>query len=103
MTRLWAKGTPIAVAQNASDGPERLIWEGQTHPVAGIAKQWRVDVDWWRGEPVRRGPFTSVTRRAWSITAPRSPVSSSRKETAAESTCARPAGAARRRATASIG
>ena len=61
MTRLWAKGTPIAVAQNASDSPERLIWEGQTHPVAGIAKQWRVDVDWWRGEPVRRDYYKLTT------------------------------------------
>lgn len=61
MTRLWSKGTPIVVFQNGSDSPERLLWGGQTHPVAEIAKQWRVNVDWWRGEPVARDYYKLTT------------------------------------------
>jgi hypothetical protein len=29
--------------------------------VAEVAKQWRVDVDWWRGEPVTRDYYKLTT------------------------------------------
>ncbi len=61
MTRLWSKGTPIVVFQNGSDSPERLIWGGQSHQIAEVAKQWRVDTDWWRGVLVARDYFKLVT------------------------------------------
>ena len=61
MTRLWSRGTPIVVYQNGSDSPERLIWGGQTHVVAEVAKQWRVNADWWRGEAVARDYYKLTT------------------------------------------
>jgi hypothetical protein len=60
MTRLWSKGVPIVV-QNGSDSPERLIWERQTHDVAAVVKQWRVNADWWRGEAVARDYYKVTT------------------------------------------
>ena len=61
MTRLWSKGAPIVVFQNGSDLPDRITWQGQTHPVAEIAKQWRVNADWWRGAPVTRDYYKVTT------------------------------------------
>jgi hypothetical protein len=61
MTRLWSKGAPIVVFQNGSASPDCITWQGQTHPVAEIAKQWRVNVDWWRGAPVARDYFKLAT------------------------------------------
>ncbi|UCC89485.1 MAG: hypothetical protein JSV81_09280 [Anaerolineales bacterium] len=49
MTRLWAEGEPIDVVSDATQTPCTLIWQGQSHQVHGIAKRWRVDMDWWRG------------------------------------------------------
>lgn len=49
MTRLWPQGEPIAVASDAAQTPLTFTWQGRTHRVQGIAKRWRVDVDWWRG------------------------------------------------------
>ncbi len=61
MTRLWPEGTPIVVFQNGSDVPDRITWQGQTHPVSEIAKRWRVSAEWWRGEPVARDYFKLTT------------------------------------------
>ena len=61
MTRLWPKGDPIVVTQTGSAVPDRITWQGQTHPVAEIANQWRVNADWWRGAPVARDYFKLAT------------------------------------------
>jgi hypothetical protein len=51
MTRLWPRGTPIAVEVESNDqaNPQSFTWGGHTHRVQGIAKRWRVDQGWWRG------------------------------------------------------
>jgi hypothetical protein len=49
MTRLWPEGELIAVVSDAAQTPWSFTWQGRTHQVQGIAKRWRVDVDWWRG------------------------------------------------------
>ena len=61
MTRLWPKGDPIVVTQTGSAVPDRITWQGQTHPVAEVAKQWRVDVEWWRGAAVARDYYKLTT------------------------------------------
>ena len=61
MTRLWPKGTRIVVFQNGSEVPERIIWQGQTHDVADVAKYWRVNADWWRGESAARDYYKLTT------------------------------------------
>lgn len=48
MTRLWPKGQPIAVVSDVDGTPRSFEWQGHTHPVTGISKQWRVDNGWWR-------------------------------------------------------
>ena len=69
MTRLWPAGLPIVVtaaisgsaASEATVGgaagngandqvrPARFNWQGQNHRVDAITREWRVDIDWWRG------------------------------------------------------
>jgi hypothetical protein len=46
---LWPQGEPIAVVSDAAQTPRAFTWQGQAHRVQGIAKRWRVDIDWWRG------------------------------------------------------
>jgi hypothetical protein len=29
--------------------PAGFIWQGQAHQVDEITREWRVDIDWWRG------------------------------------------------------
>jgi hypothetical protein len=53
MTRLWPEGQPIEVRCTTLKTPHVLVWQGQTHPVQGIAKRWRLDLDWWRGRTWR--------------------------------------------------
>jgi hypothetical protein len=48
MTRLWPAGQPIRVQTGDRDCPEQLTWQGQAHPVEGIANRWLVDEDWWK-------------------------------------------------------
>ena len=49
MTRLWLKGQPIEVRCTTLAGVPRLSsGKAETHPVQGIAKRWRVDLDWWQ-------------------------------------------------------
>jgi hypothetical protein len=48
MTRLWANGEPVEVRCATSGIPFAFVWQGRTHPVQGIAKRWRVDLDWWQ-------------------------------------------------------
>jgi hypothetical protein len=55
MTRLWPAGCPISVT-NAGDNsnagharPVNFAWQNQTHRVDEITREWRVDIDWWRG------------------------------------------------------
>lgn len=60
MTRLWPDGDPIQVVGSSPDSPDRFIWQGQTHPVAEIAKRWRINADWWR-ESTRRDYFKLTT------------------------------------------
>jgi hypothetical protein len=48
MTRFWPEGMLIAVVIQAAGLPLRFEWQGQVHQVETIARQWRVDVGWWR-------------------------------------------------------
>jgi hypothetical protein len=61
MTRLWPEGIPIEVFPSSSETPNGFSWQGQSHLIDGIAKRWRVQVDWWR-EPVWRDYFKVTTR-----------------------------------------
>lgn len=45
MTRLWLEA--ISVEVDASGNPCHVVWRGEVHGVVWIAKQWRVDLDWW--------------------------------------------------------
>ena len=48
MTRFWAKGKLIHVVSDELGEPKRFEWQRGTHQVDAIARQWRVDLDWWR-------------------------------------------------------
>jgi len=48
MTHLWLEGEWIEVRCDTPDTPGAFTWRGSTHTVQGIAKRWRVDVEWWR-------------------------------------------------------
>lgn len=48
MTRLWPDGQAIDVEQDGQGAPIAFTWAQQTHHVAQLAQQWRVDVGWWR-------------------------------------------------------
>jgi hypothetical protein len=53
VTRLWTPAEPITVVTKASpagvsNAPSTFSWQGQTHTVAHITREWRVDIDWWR-------------------------------------------------------
>lgn len=61
MTRLWPDGTPITVWSNPTNDPTRFRWQQQTHPVAAIHRQWRVNIDWWR-QQVWRDYFKLTTK-----------------------------------------
>lgn len=60
MTRLWPDGILIQVVQSSTEIPGRFTWQGQTHHVEEISKQWRVKVDWWH-EPIWRDYFKVTT------------------------------------------
>ena len=60
MTRLWSDGVLIQVVDNGDGKPQRLIWQGRRHAVAGITRRWRVQSDWWR-EAVWRDYFKLTT------------------------------------------
>ncbi|MGD2077251.1 MAG: hypothetical protein PVH18_02650 [Chloroflexota bacterium] len=55
MTRLWPVGLPINMTDANGDSdaghtrPTSFVWQGQTHRVVKITREWRVDIDWWRG------------------------------------------------------
>ena len=62
MTRLWPAGLPISVTgagaedNGVGDGsvgngtrPAGFTWQGQVHQITEITREWRVDIDWWRG------------------------------------------------------
>lgn len=49
MTHLWIAGQPISILAGLAGIPEGFVWQGQAHPVAGIAGRWRVDTAWWEG------------------------------------------------------
>jgi hypothetical protein len=53
MTRLWPEGIPIVVSLNHSGTPGELAWQGQPHSIHEIAKQWRVQGEWWRNSHAR--------------------------------------------------
>lgn len=48
MTHLWPEGELIEVRCDGPENPYAFTWRGTLHSVEGIAKRWRVDVDWWR-------------------------------------------------------
>ncbi|UCC50897.1 MAG: hypothetical protein JSV68_17555 [Anaerolineaceae bacterium] len=60
MTRLWPKGDLIKVLGEKEGAPDRLIWQGQMHPIAHVTRRWRVQIEWWR-EPLWRDYFKLTT------------------------------------------
>lgn len=48
MTYLWGRKEPIVVDTDDLQRPLLFIWRGQAHPVARVARHWRVDQCWWR-------------------------------------------------------
>lgn len=61
MTRLWPEGVAIGVdVAQPGTMPTRFSWQGQTHQVEAIARQWRVRVDWWR-QPTWRAYYKLTT------------------------------------------
>lgn len=53
MTRLWPEGESIAVVCDGEGRPERFSWRGRPHTVTHIARQWRVDAEWWQARQWR--------------------------------------------------
>jgi len=51
VTRLWPVGLPINVTGIDVERarPAGFTWQGQNHQVDEITREWRVDIDWWRG------------------------------------------------------
>ena len=47
MTYLWLPALTIEMTLRESR-PAFFVWQGQNHRVRWIARQWRVDVGWWR-------------------------------------------------------
>jgi hypothetical protein len=47
MTYLWPNGLPVEMEADALGTPQCLVWRGQ-HPVAQVARRWRVDEEWWQ-------------------------------------------------------
>lgn len=39
---------PVFVVSHGDGSPATFLWRGRNHEVEYIAKQWRIDVDWWR-------------------------------------------------------
>ena len=75
MTRLWPVGLPISVTGAGTEGdgtagdddsvkdgtrPAGFTWQNQVHQVSEITREWRVDIDWWRGR-VWRAYFKLTT------------------------------------------
>ncbi len=47
MTRLWPAGDPVQVTIGPDGLPCAVRWQGTWHPVASIARRWRVRASWW--------------------------------------------------------
>ena len=60
MTRLWLRGTPIAVQSDALLTPQVFHWQGQQHQIQVVAKRWRIDQQWWQ-ERIWREYFKVTT------------------------------------------
>lgn len=60
VTRLWPEGASIDVTAGADERPLRFAWQGRTHEVDAITREWRVSTDWWRG-PAWRAYFKLTT------------------------------------------
>ena len=52
---------PLRVTTNAQGWPARLVLGGQRVEVRSIEDVWRVEDEWWRGEPVSRTYFEVLT------------------------------------------
>ncbi len=50
MTRLWPHGEPVQMQLDPSGAPRAFAWAGAWHPIAHIAKRWRVRANWWTAE-----------------------------------------------------
>ncbi len=50
MTHLWNPGIAIDVGTDERAQPCQFRWQGQVHPIRGVAQHWRIDVEWWRRE-----------------------------------------------------
>jgi hypothetical protein len=44
-----AAGRTYRRGERRCPNPTTFTWQGQAHHVQGVAKRWRVDIDWWRG------------------------------------------------------
>lgn len=58
-TIVAATGVGATIVAGSSP-PARFSWQGQTHQVETIARQWRVHIDWWR-EPTWRAYYKLTT------------------------------------------
>ena len=47
-THIWRDGVSIQVECTAQGEPVLFTWNGQTHPVDMLIRQWRVDQEWWQ-------------------------------------------------------
>jgi hypothetical protein len=47
MTRLWPHGEPVQMQLDPAGALQAFSWGGVWHPVAAVARRWRVRVNWW--------------------------------------------------------
>ena len=61
MTRLWPQGEPVLMQLDPAGAPQAFAWEGAWHPVAAIAKRWRVRAGWWTPEAEAWQEYVKLT------------------------------------------
>jgi hypothetical protein len=47
MSFLWQPAAPIEM-QLETSRPKLFIWAGRKHRIRKIAREWRIDIGWWR-------------------------------------------------------
>lgn len=60
MSRFWLRRKRLVVTCHGDGTPTTFLWHGRVCEVDYIAKQWRIDVDWWRTR-VRRDCYKLST------------------------------------------
>ncbi len=61
MTRLWPHGEPVPIQLDPAGSLQAFAWDGAWHPVAAIAKQWRVRTSWWAPEAEAWQEYVKLT------------------------------------------